>query len=483
MRLAERVRARALGRRVALAVAGVALLLTAGSLASSDVREAWTRARLADAATDGPNILLIILDTVRAASLSLYGHDRPTTPNLERFAREGVVYELAIAPSSWTLPAHASIFTGRDPNLLNADWWIPLDGTYPTLAEVLSDAGYATAGFSANLAYANRETGLARGFARFDDYTRTAGEALRTSVMLKRTARRLGLGRLLNDDWNGRRKADHVSGSFLDWLADVPEDRPFFAFLNYMDGHDPYHAPPPFDTLYAPRSPFLPLDWGSVPSEAVVRSWTDWYDRSITYLDAELGRLFEELRARGQLDNTIVVVTADHGEHLGEFGFMRHGSTLYMPVLHVPLIVRYPAAVPENVRVAAPVPTRDIAATVTALAGVPHDRIGGRSLAWTWSAQPAQPEAIYAEVREAIRVPTRYPNAAQDLQSIIAGGFQYIRGTERGEELFGLTPDTAVAIDPAASDTVRALLAEMRRDLELRAGEVVAGQRANRDPR
>lgn len=483
VRLADRVRARALGRRVAVAVATLTLVLTAGVLTTAGVREAWIRARLADAAADSPNILLIILDTVRAASLSLYGYDRPTTPNLERFAREGVVYELAIAPTSWTLPAHASIFTGRDPDQLSADWWIPLDDTYPTLAEVLSDAGYATAAFSANLAYANRESGLARGFARFDDYTRTVGEALRTSVMLKRNARRVRLGSLVNDDWNGRRKADHVSRSFLRWLDDVPEDRPFFAFLNYMDGHDPYHAPPPYDTLYAPRSPFLPLNWGREPSDSVIRSWTDWYDRSITYLDAELARLFDELRARGELDNTIVVVTADHGEHLGEYGYMRHGNTLYMPVLHVPLILRYPAAVPQNVRIAAPIPTRDLAATVAELAGVPHDRLGGRSLAWTWNDQGREPDAIYTEVREAIRVPARYPNAAQDLQSIIASGFQYIRGTEEGEELFSLTPDTAIAIDPAMSDSVRATMVELRRDLELRAGEVVAGTRANRNPR
>src|SRR5690606_16925168 len=151
--------------------------------------------------------------------------------------------------------------------------------------------------------------------------------------------------------------------------------------------------------------------------------------------------------------------------------------------LHVPLILRYPAAVPQNVRIAAPIPTRDLAATVAELAGVPHDRLGGRSLAWTWNDQGREPDAIYTEVREAIRVPARYPNAAQDLQSIIASGFQYIRGTEEGEELFSLTPDTAIAIDPAMSDSVRATMVELRRDLELRAGEVVAGTRANRNPR
>lgn len=464
-RLADRVRARRGGRRFAAAVAAIALVLTMASLTSAGVREALARARLDAPPAGSPNVLLIILDTVRAASLSLYGHGRPTTPNLERFAAGGVVFDRAIAPSSWTLPSHASIFTGRDPNELSADWWIPLDGEYPTLAEVLSRAGYATAAFSANLAYANRETGLARGFARFDDYTRTPGEALRTSMMLRRTLRRVGLGRWLNDDWNGRRTADHVNGSFLDWLERSPEDRPFFAFLNYMDGHDPYHAPAPFDTLYAPASPLLPLDWGRPPSEAVVRSWTDWYDRSITYLDDRLGRLFDELAERGDLDNTIVVVAADHGELLGEFQFMRHGSTLYMPVIHVPLIVRSPAKVPAGVRVAEPVAVRDIAATVLDLAGVAGGELGGESLAGAWLPDASPRGAVYSETREAIRVPTRYPNAAADLHSIVTAEAQYIRSTSGPEELFRLTPGRA---DPIVADTGEALplLERMRRHLE-----------------
>jgi arylsulfatase A-like enzyme len=464
-RVAERVRARRGGRRFATAVAATALALTAASLTSAGVRESLARARLGAASAGNPNVLLIILDTVRAASLSLYGHARPTTPQLERFAASGVVFDRAIAPSSWTLPSHASIFTGRDPNELSADWWIPLDGSYPTLAEVLSGAGYATAAFSANLAYANRETGLARGFARFDDYTRTPGEALRTSMMLRRALRRFGLGRFLNDDWNGRRTADHVNGTFLDWLERAPADRPFFAFLNYMDGHDPYHAPPPFDTLYAPASPFLPLDWGRPPSEAVVRSWTDWYDRSITYLDDRLGRLFDALAERGALDNTIVVVTADHGELLGEFQFMRHGSTLYMPVIHVPLIVRGPSRVPAGVRVAEPVAVRDIAATILDLAGVAGGTLGGESLAGAWLPGAGPREAVYSETREAIRVPARYPNAAADLHSLVDGDVQYIHSTDGPEELFRLAPgrEESIAVDTGAAVP---LLERMRRDLE-----------------
>jgi arylsulfatase A-like enzyme len=380
------------------------------------------------------------------------------------------VFDRAIAPSSWTLPSHASIFTGRDPNELSADWWIPLDDTHPTLAEVLTEAGYATTAFSANIAYANRETGLARGFARFDDYTRTTGEAIRTSVMLRRTLRRFGGGALINDDWDGRRTADHVNGSFLRWLDRSPEDRPFFAFLNFMDGHDPYYSASPFDTLYPPVEPHAPLTWGKPPSADLQENWTNGYDRAITYLDDRLTQLFDSLAARGALDNTIVVVTSDHGEHLGEFGYMRHGNTLYMPVLHVPLLVRYPASVPGGVRVGTTVGVRDIAATVLELARIDAGALGGESFAGGWQGDTLGEREIYAGVGEAIRVPARYPNTDTDLHSLIAGGFQYIRTVDGPEELLRLTEDDAAPIDLTRAPQSGPTLERMRRDLDRRLG-------------
>ncbi|MGH7505525.1 MAG: sulfatase, partial [Longimicrobiales bacterium] len=411
-------------------------LLAGTALASAPVRERLARAGLPAAAPGRPNVLLIILDTVRAASLGLYGYDRPTTPNLERLGASSVVFEQAIAPSSWTLPSHATLMTGRYPNELSADWEAPLDRTYPTLAEVLAARGYATAAFSANGAYANALTGLGRGFARYEDFPATAGEAVRTSLMFRRMLQRLKLGELLRDGHMGRKSAADIGGAFLDWLAGKPADRPFFVFLNYFDAHDPYEPAPPFDTLFGPRRPLPRLNWGRPPSAELVEAWTDDYDRAIAYLDHELGLLFEELDRRGVLDSTVVVITADHGEHLGEHGFMRHGTTLYLPVLHVPLIVRFPPVTPESVRVATPVTLRDVPATMLDLAGIEGTPIPGASLVTTWSGDGAPSSPLYSEVREAVRIPARYPNAAADVQSLFANGMHYIRVLDGGEELY-----------------------------------------------
>src|SRR5262249_1413595 len=116
------------------------------------------------------NVLLIVLDTVRAQSLSLYGYSRDTTPNLRRIAARGVRFDQALSTAPWTAPSHASMFTGRWPHELSIGWSRPLDATHPTLAEFLSARGYKTAGFVANTTYCSYETGLDRGFARYDDY-------------------------------------------------------------------------------------------------------------------------------------------------------------------------------------------------------------------------------------------------------------------------------------------------------------------------
>nr|MDP9179186.1 sulfatase-like hydrolase/transferase [Gemmatimonadota bacterium] len=140
--------------------------------------ELRTVAELPPAAQGAPNVLLIILDTVRALNLSLYGYPRQTSPALDRFARRGVVFDRAISASPWTLPSHATLFTGRWPHELNADWRVPLDAAYPTVAEVLAQRGYATAGFVANAHNAGRESGLARGFHHYEDFRISAGSIL-----------------------------------------------------------------------------------------------------------------------------------------------------------------------------------------------------------------------------------------------------------------------------------------------------------------
>ena len=169
-----------------------------------------------------PNVLLLILDTVRAASLSVYGYARPTTPALDSLAKSAIVFENAIAPSPWTLPSHGTMFTGRHLHDLDVDWVTALDDRHPTLAEVLSRAGYATAGFSANVGYVSSEAGLARGFARFEDFVATRDEAIRTSVMLARVLKPFGLEQFVLDDNRGRLNAEHINDAFTTWLDRRP---------------------------------------------------------------------------------------------------------------------------------------------------------------------------------------------------------------------------------------------------------------------
>src|SRR4030095_4431239 len=146
-------------------------------------------AQLPTPAPQSVNVLVIVLDTVRAQNLSLYGYGRPTPPHLEQWAKTGVVFQRAFSTAPWTLPSHASIFTGRWPQELSADWFKPLDGSYPTLAEVLAAYGYLTAGFVANIyPFVTSEYGLSRGFAHYDDYPFTVGQIFSSSSLSRKIA-------------------------------------------------------------------------------------------------------------------------------------------------------------------------------------------------------------------------------------------------------------------------------------------------------
>lgn len=409
--------------------------------------------RLPQSAARAPNVLLIVLDTVRARSLSLYGYNRQTTPNLDRLAKSAAVFERAIAPSPWTFPSHATMFTGRWPHELSADWHTPLDARYPTLAEVLRDKGYLTAGFAANIFYCTSEYGMDRGFLHYEDYPVSMSQL----VMSSSIGRDL-ISFSLNRDFSfrfrqwigyteipGRRSAEQINGAFLSWLARQDTERPFFAFLNYLDAHQPFLPPSPFDVKFLGDTPrgdprhWWDREWS--PQEIQVE--TDSYDGAIAYLDHQVELLFEKLRQVGQLDNTLVIITSDHGEHLGEHGFMRHSNTLYLEVLHVPLMIRFPEQVP-SVTVHERVTLRDIPATVLALLNLECEGcFPGLSLTRHWMNQngtrgASSPSPMFSEVRQGIRIPDRYPSAKGDMKSLIADDLHYIMNGDGGEELYDL---------------------------------------------
>jgi len=430
-------------------------------------------AALLPARQGAPNVLLIMLDTVRAMSMSLYGYSRPTTPELERFATRGALFTRAIAPAPWTLPSHASVFTGREAHELSTDWFVPLDGSYPTLAEQLSGAGYNTAGFSANVWYASREMGLDRGFMHFEDYRRSFTQfALSPSivrVLREEIVRQLGR----EDDMPDRKTAADINEAFLHWL-DARSATPFFAFLNYYDAHTPYLPPERFAEQFRTGTALLPqLPIRASAAEpvdtATVRAARDAYEAALASLDRQLGLLFGELERRGVLQNTLVIVTSDHGEEFLEHGVAEHGNSLYLPSLHVPLMVVWPGSVPAGTRVSEPVSIRQLPATIMELAGLgDHSPFPGPSLAPAWQVGGSglAQLPIYNQVGHATGLPDWYPVSKGDMFAVLDGGLRYIRNGDGTAELYDFAQDPAERTNLAGDSTLRAAQTRLSRLLD-----------------
>ena len=272
-----------------------------------------------------PNILLVVVDTLRADRLEAYGSHKGLTPFVDSLAERGNVFLHAYAQSSWTLPSVASLFTSRYPSqhgVTSFDSILPDVET--TLAEALRQRGYATGGFAANdlISAAN---GYAQGFDEFGVFS-----------------------------W-GKERADRVNRESLSWLSSLPPARPVFLYLQYMEPHPPYRPPAKMlRTIERRRGRSASLS--VQPSDAIIlnsRQWAradpqaltrleDLYDAEVMSLDAALRDLFSALQSRSFLDNAVVIVTADHGEELMDHGHVGHGVTLYDEVIHVPLIVALP---------------------------------------------------------------------------------------------------------------------------------------------
>jgi arylsulfatase A-like enzyme len=424
-------------------------------------------------ALPSPNVLLIVMDTVCARNLSLYGYERPTTPQLQRIAKAGVVFESAISTAPWTLPSHASMFTGRYPHELSTSWRTPLDSEYPTLAEVLSSHGYVSGGFAANVAYCTYESGLARGFAHYEGLPVSWEEVLWSSTFVRSiTSSNLYLRVTGKYQTLGRKTAAEVSHQFLHWLSGNP-GRPYFAFLNYFDAHFPYLAPEPFDGRFgSPNASRKPI---RLTSQRRVARWEvqgaiDAYDASISYIDYELGLLFDELRRRGVLDNTLVIITSDHGEEFGEHGFLHHGSSVYLPSVHVPLIVIFPSHVPANKTVREFVTLRDIPSTILDLLNL-KDKASfpGASLARYWEHQAngniMNADPLVSEVAFSPDAPVWSHAAKGEVRSLIVGKYRYIHNSDGSEETYNIEDDPGEQNDLVNSVQGRQMLNLCRQSL------------------
>jgi arylsulfatase A-like enzyme len=394
---------------------------------------------------------------------------------MERWARRGVVFENAVAPSSYTLTSHASMFTGRYPHELSADWCTPLERSCPTLAEVLSARGYMTAGFVGNKLNAGRQTGLERGFAHFEAHRLIFGEFLDRSGLCRSFCEMPPVRTLFDcyeDRW-GRVAAEEVNRRFLGWLEGQTPGQPYFAFLNYVDCH----------TVYLPRTSFARPDQ-PFPREAKQKSfgWTmeafmrqdmppdylplvlDAYDACLRELDGRVNELLTELQTADRLRNTIVIILSDHGEQFGEHGLVQHADSLYRPAVHVPLVVLHPKNAAGK-RVRDMVTLRDLPATILDLlgmssAGLPGDSFAGAIAAGSTAGLSASTPK-FAFMGKGINFPDWHPNARDSVKAVFLEGKHYIK-SDKQEELYDFETDLEEKNNLAGTESARLLLERCR---------------------
>jgi arylsulfatase A-like enzyme len=399
--------------------------------------------------------------------LSLYGYERKTTPFLDSLAQHAVVFEHAYSAAPWTLPSHASILTGQYAGAMTADWTSALDRTYPTLAEVLYKEGYSTGAFVGNFFAASYPTGLHRGFIRYEALKFSLEEVLLSTTLTQARAVQAPLRRIREQRWYGQAVKDflrfdwrpldsyqihdakgvvYLQREFLRWQSKTRT--PFFAMLNLMEAHAGFANP--LDTIFAGG-----------------KNRKDEYDGSILRLDRHLKELFAELDRRGQLKNTVVILTSDHGEQFGEHGMHGHGASLYTSVLHVPLVIYAPGRLAEGVRVNRTVSLRDLARTIQQLTGATSNLLPGGSLAALASDSNALTSPVIAEVSIEISQSRDKPISWGKLTAALDDTLHAIRG--RGTlEAYAYRADLAESND-LARDPLRRGAIEKWLDQRLRA--------------
>jgi arylsulfatase A-like enzyme len=342
-------------------------------------------------------VLLITLDTTRADRLRCYGNERIETPNLDRLAREGVLFQDAVTAVPSTLPSHCSIMTGLYPagHGVHDNAVYRLGDEARTLAESFYDAGYRTGAFISAFVL-DQQFGLGQGFDLYDDEVDTPLVEMDVEALLAEDMSEERKRWVLQQASPYQRRASDVSEASLDWLAEA-DDRPFFAWIHYFDPHASYAPPAPWDTRYDPGYEGE-MD-GSTAAYLRERQAHGWegaqdmppadfdhmvalYDGEISYMDSWIGKVFEALEASGRWKDTIVLVVGDHGEGFGEHGLLwEHNQAVFREVTRVPLLLKLQGDTAAGHRVREVVRTVDVAPTLLAAAGLPAlDQVQGRSL-------------------------------------------------------------------------------------------------------
>ncbi len=317
--------------------------------------------------TRRPNIILYLVDTLRADHLGCYGYSRPTSPNIDAFAAEATLFSSMFAQSSWTRTSIASLFTGLDPLTHGTtDRLAALSDTVLLLPEILQEVGYQTAGVITN-GNISPQFGFDRGFDSFE-------------VLAEKS-----------DTAEFHQLSDRVNDSAFSWLATRNEDRPFFLYLHTTDPHGPYAPRSPYREAFAPSvadADVGTIDMlravkrkGAVVPPRLAQDFAALYDAEIAFNDNEFGLLIRHLKELGLYASTLIVFTSDHGEEFLDHGFWEHGASLFNEQLHIPFILTLPQGMGKGVRVAANVAHIDLLPTLLEFLGEPvSESLQGRSL-------------------------------------------------------------------------------------------------------
>jgi uncharacterized sulfatase len=472
-----------------------------------------------------PHVLFIILDTLRRDHLSLYGYSRRTSPALEDFAQRAVTFQRAISPAQWTIPAHASLFTGLYPvqHQLTQAFGV-LSAMHPTLAEVLRQADYQTVAFCNNPLLGLLDHGLQRGFEHFYNYAGatpnrpidSARSPLRRrlGLRLRQVARaatnrfahndllfRISLNPLVVPVWtrlaNFKGDSPRALQDFVDyWRAYHAggAQRPLFAFLNLMGTHTPYRPPRALLERFAPqvvrsRAAYRfvmghnadAAHWIS-PADEPLEDWqrealAAFYDAEIAHQDAALGRMLADLQAQGGLENTLVIIAADHGEGHGDHGFFGHSFVVHQELVHVPLLLRFPdqARQHEGLRLDENVSTRRLFHTILEAAqlcpplaeGDPNADVQGLSLRRTLEGRDPEGGLVFSQAvppQNLLRVLERHkPHQIERLglrqtrQTVIQGDDKLLLLGDQPEALYHLVDDPHEVHNLLSDQPARAL--------------------------
>lgn len=473
-----------------------------------------------------PHIVFIILDTHRRDRLGLYGYRRGASPNLDRFASQATVFENAISPAQWTIPAHASMFTGEHPTThLTTQSSDVLNAHFPTLAEHLRSGGYQLTGFCNNPLVGVLDNELKRGFHTFYNYggavpstparetpallaplsqawerytqlLRRLSYPIQNAVARSERFFHLSLNPLLVPYWT---RLGNFKGNTAASLRDAAHyvrshlhpagSRPQFVFINLMETHLPFTPPEAFIRRFAPtyREERLARDFMRLYNTQALRwllpmdepfsaleaqTLSEMYDAEVAYQDDLLAQLLEALDRPEIRHETLVLFVADHGEMLGEHGFMGHGLSVHQELVHVPLIVRLPGQTAGR-RVSEPVSTAQLFHTLLDAAGLSAERPGvdakASSLLPALRGFPMPQQAVFSEAYPPNHltriIQADHPgllarfHALSIYRAAYDDGLKLVQIEGAGEQLYDLRLDPGEERPLAAAEPRRRLLA------------------------